>query len=104
NLGENRLGKLTRLLAANRSDLDDVLLVDRLSQRAAILFFDLFGLVHRTPQAHGDIRGNMVSTQSDNSRMPDCIVLEDRYFACPPADVYQSDAKMLFVRIQYSAA
>ena len=96
-LGERLPRQLTRGGDRRRRHLDGLVGAGELRERAGVLDLDLFGMLRRRAQRHGDVVGDLIAGDRDDRGVADGALGEHRDVRRAAADVDHADAEVLLV-------
>ncbi len=96
-LGECLAGKAPGRTIAHARNLDALIGVGELGQRAGVPDLDVLRILRRRTHGDGDVVRDLVAGDGDDGRVPDRPVGKDRDVGGAAADVDQADAQLLLV-------
>ena len=96
-LAEDPARQDARRAPTHAGHLDRLVLVEQRTLGAAVLDLDALGLVHRSPQADGDVVREVISAERDDARVLDGPTREDGDVGGPAANVDERDAQLLLL-------
>src|SRR5450830_141944 len=99
--GQSLARQLARWTVAHARHLDGFTGTGQFGQGAGVTDLDLFGVLSRCAQRHGNVVGDLVAGNRDHGGVTDRTLGEDRDVGGAAADVHQAHAQFFFVVGQY---